>query len=449
MYVITVRRELIVLVPAPIRTLRSEIEHQMKIHNYTLSKLSQQSGINNGHLSLILNANPPRPMTIKQLDAIGRAFDQPEGWLYELYSEECFRHEKVSRPRVIPYFIKCVQIGRFDCVEAVVSIMLEDLKSSLLILFEVAEQLFHTGLKQESIPFYRYVIENERNNFSDIFVMSQYRLFVASQGLDAEENWRAVIRFEPYRKRLPENIQLDAHLKLANLCFTLQKWKDMERYADELRELATILYKNELRKKNSDKISEPLKATYHLVAYYGLGFLLKALALKHQGFYEQSKEYTLGYADLSWFETLDETGQFEVKRFQLWAKGNLFTLDMLIGNIGVLPDYLQYLRVNPHEILPGLVTIVKAANMHTFQIEDVLHEFSYEISRFDKYEDVFKRGLHLRFRFDLATYYFQRGKYVEGIDTISFCIALCQGMNSDETFLLECIKLYEEHKFKT
>ncbi|UHA74562.1 DNA-binding protein [Paenibacillus sp. 481] len=403
----------------------------------------------NGHLSLILNANPPRPMTIKQLDAIGRAFDQPEGWLYELYPEECFRHEKVSRPRVIPYFIRCVQIGRFDCVETVVSIMLEDLKSSLPILFEVAEQLFHTGLKQESIPFYRYVIDNERNNFSDIFVMSQYRLFVASQGLDAEENWKAVIRFEPYRKRLPENIQLDAHLKLANLCSTLQKWKDMERYADELRELAIALYENELRKKKSTKGVEPLKAAYHLVVYYGHGFLLKADALSKQERYEQAIEYTLGYADLSWFEVLDELGRSEIEKFHLWAKANLYNLDLMVGRIGVLPEYIQFIKENPQEILPSLLCIVKSANKYKFHIEDVLNLFANEISHFGKYEDIFNKNRNLRFRFELSVYYFQRGKYVEGLDNISMCIDLYQEMNSDQAFLMECIKLYEKHSSKT
>ncbi|UHA74563.1 DNA-binding protein [Paenibacillus sp. 481] len=436
------------MVPAPIRTLRSEIEHQMKTHNYRLIQLSQKSGLMNGHLSLILNANPPRPMTIKQLDAIGRAFDQPEGWLYELYPEECFRHEKLSRPRVIPYFIRCVQIGRFDCVEAVVSIMLEDLKSSLSILFEVAEQLFHNDSKQESIPFYKYVIENERNNFSDIFVMSQYRYFVASQGLDAEENWKAVIRFEPYRKRLPENIQLDAHLKLANLCFTLQKWKDLERYADELRGLAIVLHENELRKKKSKKITESLKATYHLVAYYGQGFLLKALALENQECYEESKKYTLGYADLSEFELLNEIGRSEVQKFQVWAKSNLYRLELLMGNMAILNDYVNFLKVHTKELFPALLTIVKMANRHQFDIEHILEQFSDEINQFNMYEDIFNKDRNIQFTFDMSIYYFNRKKYIEGLDKLSHCLTLCQGMNSNRAFLIECIKLHEEYSLK-
>ncbi|WP_332329999.1 helix-turn-helix domain-containing protein [Paenibacillus sp. 481] len=433
------------MVQAPVRTLRSEIEHQMKLHNYTLSKLSQESGIMNGHLSLILNANPHRPMTIKQLDALAKAFNQPPGWLYDMYPDECFRNEKVSRPRIVPYLVRCVEVGCSDCIDAVVSRMLDDLKSSLPILFSVAEQLFHSGAKRESIPFYQYVIDNEKNNFADLFVMSQYRVFVASQGINAEENWKAIIRFESYRKRLPENIQLDALLKLANLCFTLQKWGDMERFSDELRELATILYKEELRKSINNMSYKIINTTHHLVVYYGNGFLLKAVALENQGHYKEAKSYTLGYVDLGWFELMDERGQIAVQKFKLWAAANLYNLDLLIGKIDILPEYLQFLEKNPQELLPSLLKIIKSANLHRFQIEDIIHRYSKEIIQFENYQDVISKGLHVRFRFELGSYFFQKMRFIEGLDNIMLCLALCQGINSDKLFI-KCVKVYEEYK---
>lgn len=82
------------------RSLRSEIERHLKERGYTLSKLGELTGINPGHVSEILNSNPPRAITISQLDAMGAAFEQAPGWLYELYEEECFSEGKVSRPRV-------------------------------------------------------------------------------------------------------------------------------------------------------------------------------------------------------------------------------------------------------------------------------------------------------------------------------------------------------------
>ncbi|GED28764.1 hypothetical protein BAG01nite_48660 [Brevibacillus agri] len=108
------------------RSLRSEIEKIQKQYGYTLSKLSALSGINHGHLSDILRGN--RAMTIRQLDALATAFEQPPGWLYELYPDECFAKERVSRPRVIPYLIRCAEIGRQDCIQPIVSKLLDEQK---------------------------------------------------------------------------------------------------------------------------------------------------------------------------------------------------------------------------------------------------------------------------------------------------------------------------------
>ncbi|WP_429814506.1 helix-turn-helix domain-containing protein [Brevibacillus porteri] len=69
------------------RSLRSEIEQNRKKHGYTLSKLGELTGINPGSLSEILNGNPPRAITIGQLDALAKVFGHDSGWLYELYPE--------------------------------------------------------------------------------------------------------------------------------------------------------------------------------------------------------------------------------------------------------------------------------------------------------------------------------------------------------------------------
>ncbi|MBW5470921.1 helix-turn-helix domain-containing protein [Brevibacillus formosus] len=85
------------------RTLRSEIEHHLKERGYTLTRLSEITGIIQGVLSDLLNRIPPRAMTIGHLDAFAHAFEQSQGWLYELYTAECFVEGRVSRSRVIPY----------------------------------------------------------------------------------------------------------------------------------------------------------------------------------------------------------------------------------------------------------------------------------------------------------------------------------------------------------
>ncbi|MCR8998265.1 DNA-binding protein, partial [Brevibacillus laterosporus] len=224
-------------------------------------------------------------------------------------------------------------------------------------------------------------------SYSDRFIMSQYRLFRSIQETDMEENWKADIRFEAYRKRLSERHQLDALLQLANVCFTLHKWKEVEKYGDELRKLATLVYQNELFMLKNYRVYQPLRTERHLVVYYGQGYLLKAVSLEKQGLFEQAKEFVSGYADLSWFELLDESGQAEVEKFNLWATANLYTLDMLMGNTSVITDYIKFLEDHPTEILSGVVTIMKSANQHGFLIDHLLEKFSAEIRSFEDSHD--------------------------------------------------------------
>jgi transcriptional regulator with XRE-family HTH domain len=426
------------------RSLRSEIEHHMKERGYTLSKLGELTGINPGNLSDMLNRHPPRAITISQLDAMATAFEQAPGWLYELYEEECFSEGKVSRPRVVPYLIRCAEIGRQDCIESVVSKLLENIKN-VSILFSVAEQLFQSGMRKESVPFYQFVIESEKDSHAEHFVLAQYRLFRALLGTNADENWKAVIRFEPYRKRLPENYQLDALLQLANACFTLHKWNEVERFADELRELATAVYHDEVRKRKSKGAADILETERHLVVYYGQGLLLKGVALQLQGRYEEATKCVHAYGDLGWFELLDDTAEREIEKFREWAQANMYTLHLLMGRTDLLSEYVNFLVNHPTEILAGLLTIVESANKFGFSVDDILEQFSNHIARFQDYKDPFNHTRHLHFRYHLAMYKFEKGRIAEGITETLRCLALsCMTKHQQE--FQQCVSLFWKHR---
>lgn len=77
------------------RSVRSEIEKLMRSDNYTITKLSELTGIKGGHISEILRRN--RAISIKQLDSFAEAFKYDVGWLYEFYIDECVSEKKVSR----------------------------------------------------------------------------------------------------------------------------------------------------------------------------------------------------------------------------------------------------------------------------------------------------------------------------------------------------------------
>lgn len=427
------------------RSLRYEISAHLKEHGYTIKKLGELANINNAVLSIFLSGGK-KTIRIEELDAIAIAFNESPGWLYELYVEECFLRGRVKNSRVSPFLIRCVELGRYDCIYKIVPRLLETRKN-IEILFGVAEELFTSGKQKESIYFFKTIIESDRSQWSNSFIMSQYRLFRASIGTNSEENWKSVIRFESYWKRLSEDYQLDALLHLANVCSSLHKWKEVGNFADELRKLANLIYQNELdkhRRKNND---EPLKIERHLTVYFGQGYLLKAISLEQQGLYEEARNLISSYLDHKWIDPLNILGQAEVHKCRNSATAILFRLKMLMGDIHVLDDYIAFLKCHPEEIFTGLVTIVKAANQHAFLIDHILQRFSIEIHSFHDSIDPSDINIHLEFRYEMANYHFQHECIDLGIKDTLRTLDLAIIINNQQKFS-RCVALFEAHRYQ-
>ncbi len=60
-------------------TIRSKIETELKQRGYSFSGFSKISGINRGTFSTMLNSNPPKPISVRQMDLITKALGYPEG----------------------------------------------------------------------------------------------------------------------------------------------------------------------------------------------------------------------------------------------------------------------------------------------------------------------------------------------------------------------------------
>lgn len=424
-------------------TIRSEIEKNLSRSGHNLASFSKICGLNRGSLSAILHGNPPKPMSLGQIDAIIKAFGFPDGWLYPLYIDECFNEEKVSRRRVEPFLIRCAELGKQNCVDETIGRILECTKP-LDIIYSVADKLFNKGKIQESLFFYKIVVENESDSYCERLAISHYRIFKFLQTFDMEEKLRAVISFSPFRGRLPENLQLDGLLMLTQLCFALRRWEEMEVYADELRALANAVYRQELRR-SEDRRREALCTERPLVVYYGHGYLLKAISLSKQGRYEEAKKYTAGYADLSWFEMLDEVGHQAVEQFRLFATGNSFTLEMLEGNVEVIPAYVAFLADHPGEILPGLIIIMESANRFGFSVDNVLTRFSREMLRFEQFEDPINIDRLYRLYYQVAIYQIRNKQYIIGVDYIIQSLELSIKTNNGIDFI-KCVTLFETNR---
>lgn len=416
------------------------------------SSFGELSGINRGIFSAILNGSPPKPISLNQMEAISRAFGKPEGWMFDLYIEECFYDGKPNRRRIEPFLIRCAELGLKDCIREVLSRLLEDLKHVSMI-FDIAETLFTMGKMQESLIFYECVVENEKYHHSERLAISHYRIFRAAIGENSEQNLRAALRFEPFCGKLPDHHRLDGLLQLTNVYYSLERWEIAEHYADELIEFSTSVYENETAKRDKSKKYEPLMTERPLVKYYGQGYLAKGVMLEAQGDYEQAKAYIDKYADLSWFEGMDDLSVKEVEKFMLFAKANRLNLEILMGHTEYLDEYAEFLKKNPQEILSGLLTIIKSANQHGFFTDHVIRQFSdYAMAldqnaavKNDYYDQATMNHTLSNIFYQLAVYYVRKENYETALDYSLQSLQVSIKIRNKSIFM-KCVPFFEEFR---
>ncbi|MGG4555404.1 helix-turn-helix domain-containing protein [Paenibacillus humicus] len=412
-------------------TIRDKLEDYLKRNGYTLQYFSEQSGINVGTLSRIVNGN--RPISMEQLDRLTAGMGLDEGTLYDLFVDDFFVHHSLNWRRLRPFLLRCAELKKYGCIQKVLSYLLEDLKQ-IPNIFITAEIMYENGWKEAAAILYSCVVETEKYQHAERLAISQYRLFQLAIGLDTAKNLRAAIQFEPYKNRLPENFRLDAILQLANIYYTVQDWEKMEYLGDDLRLLSYSVYSGRQFKEDSS-----FKTERHLVVYYGQGYLIKSAALEHQGRYEEAKEFIKGYADLSWFEGLDDEGLYEVEKFKLFAEANLHNINLLMGNFDGLPDYITFLMRYPNEALPSAVIILMAANKHCVRIDDILVQLIRLIDgcKDNYYHKSNYTNRYINFYYQLALYQLNGGKS-EGLDNILRSLEMSLKINN-RGHILECI----------
>ncbi len=414
--------------------IRSEIRKCMQEEGFTLGGFSKATEIRGSYLSLLLNHDPHKyPLPMGHFDSMIQALGKPEGWLYECYVDECFITGKTDRRRVEPFLLRCAELGKTECIERVLSRLIENL-NQLSLVFEIAEKVHSAGNQQGAVPLYECVAEHEKHQHSETLAISQYRLFRAALGQDLQKNRDAATRFLQFRNRLPVHFQLDGLLQLANTYYTLSDWKRMGECADELIVLAKVVYQEQNQRKTSKREKTSLNTERHLVVYYGQGFLLKATEYEKQGFYEDSRKYIDGYSDLSWFKGLDIIGIEEMNKFKMFAVANSYMLDMLMGHNHKLTEYTHYLASHPREVLFGLAIIVGTANKYGFSIDKTLEELSEEISKFNEYDDIIALGRRLHFHYHLSLYYLDKGLSDQCIQNTLQSLNLSVTINNSSMF---------------
>lgn len=210
-------------------------------------------------------------------------------------------------------------------------------------------------------------------------------------------------------------LDLDMLICLLRKAYSSENWKSVIEWADTLYNATMNRYEQQqLHNKTEDqKAVNNLKKP--LVYYYGYSFLLKGIALKEQGDYDRARECISQYANLSWFEGLDEKGHEEVKYYYFIAQMNMYETNLLSGRSHVLSDFVQFLQENPTEILPGLVTVTHAANLYQLNIDHILDLFKVQINQFKNYEDDVNVAYYHKFLYQLSAYQIKDGAFEKAI----------------------------------
>lgn len=434
-----------------IESVRYVLESAAKSVGFTHAGLAAAAGLNRGIINNMFSStsSKQKPISVKQLDAITDALGYEEGYFYNLFVREFKIHKdwRIAKS----FILRAIELGKEEQIQGTLDLLMEDkvnISTILQNVFVLAEEI-NIDRPHSAVCLYKHVVDHETKMHCDRHVISQYRIFRAAidQKGNVEEDYRAAILFEPYCKSLPVAYRLDAWLKLGIVYYKKGNWRDLERCADELHELTRVVL-NQHRSKKSKKTFPDSER--HFVVYYGQGYLMKGIALELQERYDEALEYIEGYSDLSWFPELDSTGLIEVEKFRNIAQGNLFTIRILSGDVTNLPDYVDFLENHPDELLPGMATIIRAANRYKFNIDHILDRFKElllpEASELlqSYYTHDMSKALFLDFYYNLSFYY-ARNRSNKGIDIALRSLQLSIEID-DKAKSLDLIALIEQNK---
>ncbi|MEJ8304489.1 DNA-binding protein [Saccharibacillus sacchari] len=432
-------------------TLRSEIEKGIAEMGMNFSEFGEFSGINRGIFSAILNSNPPKPISLNQLERITKAFGQEEGWMFELYIEECFYDGRPNRRRVEPFLIRCAELERNDCIEKVLSRLLEDLKH-LDMIFEIGETLYTSSKVKESVVFYQCIVQNEKYHQSERLAVSHYRLFRAALGEDNERNLRAAIEFEPFCDKLPDHHRLDGLMKLVNVYFSLDKYDEAEIYSRELSRLSKIVFENRNTTLN-DKIGLDIyeQTEYALIVYYGYSYLAMQSIMINNKNYEQVAYYISKCNDLNRIPGLDEEAKNEVSKFNFHSRANEMYLKVANGDQKAFHQCVKFIRKHPEELLVALLFITEHAIEYNYPLDPLLHEFSQKLDRFS-YENSYYHSTNnfsrqMSICYNLAIWYAEQKKHKKSLDYLLKGLTTAISIKST-TMFMKYVPLFENYRSK-
>ncbi len=223
-----------------------------------------------------------------------------------------------------------------------------------------------------------------------------------------------------------------------------------------MRTKAEIQYSLQHQEKRKSRDNEK-RTRGPLFGYIAYADLLLTGVSEAQGDYQQALRYTYAYTDLDWVLEKDEETQHWVNLFKHWSEGNIHYYKLLSGDISVLNDYVEYIAAATNEADKELVTMLLnlmfAANRYQLDVNHILKRFETVIDSFvsqgesssDMYTHQVVPEQSTRFKYELAKYYLNRGRYPIGFKYLLDVLSKSLVINK-EAFFIRCIRLFEQFK---
>lgn len=234
-----------------------------------------------------------------------------------------------------------------------------------------------------------------------------------------------------------DGVNADSLIDMIKMSFSWENWLAIIEISDKLLEVAAITY-NSIQLNLSKK---PLKRS--ITYYFGYSQCMKGIALQKLGKHLEARKCISQYSDLSWIKGLDEEGLSEVDYYKNIAIANSYVIDLLEGQVDVLPDYVEFIRNNDkEELLAGLLTVLESSIKYNYSVDWVLEEFKgqvEELSSTEKREDV---RYYVDYIYLHAIYLYKMKRNVDSINLI-LDIFILSGKLDDRTGFRKTVAFYE------
>lgn len=239
-----------------------------------------------------------------------------------------------------------------------------------------------------------------------------------------------------------QNHVLDKAFELFRICYKQNDWNEAKKIIRHMHKVSENLYKTQQKYGDISPLQLPMKRP--LIFYIGYSYLAESIVYQKQGLYEEARSCISHYENLDQYNLSDPESQEEVNRFKIFAKANSYAADLLAGNFEILLEYHNFIKSDDEEVLPGLITILEAANLNNWNVDHILNDhLPHDLEAFASYEDIGNRVYYIKLLSQLALYTFNKKSYHDTINYILEYLAIAVNMDVYREFITNAA-MYEK-----